>query len=223
MAFDFPSSPTIGQTFAPPGGPAYVWDGVAWAANTLNDPPIDDGEYVRVNGVWRLSKQTVNLAGLAFGTLAVPAWGPSWARLAFFGIAASHYPIMRYSFDGTTFPSGAADYAHSYYYCYGGTAGVLNAGAYVTGNNIMLAPTSDHASIPHTCDGLFKLKKEGVAALTWLLRGTTYNLAANNLHTEIATRGWHNGTPSTDVKAVRIFTSGGQLWTTGRFTMEWLP
>ena len=30
MAFDFPASPTTNQTFTPPGGPTYVWNGTVW-------------------------------------------------------------------------------------------------------------------------------------------------------------------------------------------------
>lgn len=30
MAFDFPNSPTLGQTYTPTGGPTYVWNGTAW-------------------------------------------------------------------------------------------------------------------------------------------------------------------------------------------------
>lgn len=30
MAMDFPSSPTVGQTYTPSGGPSYVWNGSAW-------------------------------------------------------------------------------------------------------------------------------------------------------------------------------------------------
>lgn len=30
MAFDFPSAPTLGQTYTPTGGPTYVWNGTAW-------------------------------------------------------------------------------------------------------------------------------------------------------------------------------------------------
>lgn len=33
MAFDFPNSPTVGQTFSPAGGPTYVWTGVGWAVS----------------------------------------------------------------------------------------------------------------------------------------------------------------------------------------------
>lgn len=34
MAFDFPTSPTTGQTFTPPGGQTYVWNGYAWVGQT---------------------------------------------------------------------------------------------------------------------------------------------------------------------------------------------
>ena len=30
MAYDFPASPTVGQTFSPSGGPVYTWDGEKW-------------------------------------------------------------------------------------------------------------------------------------------------------------------------------------------------
>jgi hypothetical protein len=30
MAYDFPVSPTSGQTYTPAGGPTYTWDGVVW-------------------------------------------------------------------------------------------------------------------------------------------------------------------------------------------------
>lgn len=34
MAFDFPSSPTLGQSYQVTGGPTYVWNGTAWAVLT---------------------------------------------------------------------------------------------------------------------------------------------------------------------------------------------
>jgi hypothetical protein len=34
MAFDFPNSPTVGQTYSPTGGPTYVWTGTAWSILT---------------------------------------------------------------------------------------------------------------------------------------------------------------------------------------------
>jgi hypothetical protein len=33
MAFDFPNSPTLGQTFTPAGGLTYTWNGYAWTVS----------------------------------------------------------------------------------------------------------------------------------------------------------------------------------------------
>ena len=38
MSFNFPSSPTSGQTYEPVGGPVFVWDGIAWKAQTTGTP-----------------------------------------------------------------------------------------------------------------------------------------------------------------------------------------
>jgi hypothetical protein len=35
-AFDFPSSPTVGQTYTPAGGPTYAWNGVSWNVVATN-------------------------------------------------------------------------------------------------------------------------------------------------------------------------------------------
>jgi len=35
MAFDFPASPTVGQQFTPAGGPVYIWNGYAWAVQSV--------------------------------------------------------------------------------------------------------------------------------------------------------------------------------------------
>jgi hypothetical protein len=38
MGFNFPSSPTSGQTYEPVGGPVFVWDGTAWKSRTTGTP-----------------------------------------------------------------------------------------------------------------------------------------------------------------------------------------
>ncbi len=44
MAFDYPDSPAVGNEFAPPNGPVWVWDGVAWrrkgGAAVVTPPPL---------------------------------------------------------------------------------------------------------------------------------------------------------------------------------------
>jgi hypothetical protein len=38
VAFDFPASPSNGQTFTPPGGPTYTWNGVGWTIVVASGP-----------------------------------------------------------------------------------------------------------------------------------------------------------------------------------------
>lgn len=38
MPFDFPGSPTTGQTFTPSGGPTYSWNGYAWTTQATYSP-----------------------------------------------------------------------------------------------------------------------------------------------------------------------------------------
>lgn len=42
MAFDFPSSPTLGQTFSPAAGITYTWSGVGWVLGAP-DPGLTTG------------------------------------------------------------------------------------------------------------------------------------------------------------------------------------
>lgn len=42
MSFDFPSSPTLGQTFTPVLGTTYAWNGYAWALQTASGLVISD-------------------------------------------------------------------------------------------------------------------------------------------------------------------------------------
>ena len=71
MAFDFPSSPTVGQTYPNPavaGLPIYAWDGEKWATKSLTavDAPSDGNAYGRLNGAW------ATVLPIAGGTLTGP-------------------------------------------------------------------------------------------------------------------------------------------------------
>jgi hypothetical protein len=57
MAYDFPGSPTNGQTVIGAGGVVYIWDGVKWAVvmqtlDALPDAPSDGNTYGRRNASW---------------------------------------------------------------------------------------------------------------------------------------------------------------------------
>jgi hypothetical protein len=71
------------------------------------EPPADGGEYVRVNGVWRLSGQTFVMDGLAQKDVTVPVGARAVAIAAVSGSTISNWLALRISLDGTTFLAGA--------------------------------------------------------------------------------------------------------------------
>lgn len=70
MAFDFPSSPTLNQTFTPPGGPTYTWNGYAWTITSGPFQPLDADLTTLANlGNWKViySDGTSAIQPLALG------------------------------------------------------------------------------------------------------------------------------------------------------------
>lgn len=99
---DFPSSPSVGQIFNSGTGPIYVWDGVAWS---LTVPNYVSGEE---------AIGTFDLAGLQFKDIT----GLSAFRHLNISVEGSLSSVAqlfaRVSNDnGSTFLSGAADYANA--------------------------------------------------------------------------------------------------------------
>ena len=75
MAFDFPASPTVGQTYPNPGIaglPVYTWDGEKWAnvVGGLPDAPSDGNAYGRSSGAW--AKVLPITGGTLTGVLRAP-------------------------------------------------------------------------------------------------------------------------------------------------------
>src|SRR6476646_7224198 len=74
MAFDFPSSPTVGQTYAPATGILYTWNGYAWAAQTSSTgmmtkivPITASGSYVPSPGLVSAMLECVGGGGAGGG------------------------------------------------------------------------------------------------------------------------------------------------------------
>ena len=72
MAFDFPSSPTLGQQYAPAGGPTYQWDGTAW--KVISNAPTAETRNRIVNGAMQISQEQGNTAGTSAGYYAADQW-----------------------------------------------------------------------------------------------------------------------------------------------------
>jgi hypothetical protein len=143
-------------------------------SNAPGEAPQTGGEYVRVNGVWRLKSQTLVLDGAT--QVGVPVAVPTNARAVKFSgsinignNAASLSASMRWSVDGTTFPAGAADYSYSgsYFGSVAGPAALPSA----TASYALMTISSASANCPVKFDGSLQLSRTG----TQLLLGKCYS------------------------------------------------
>jgi hypothetical protein len=188
-------------------------------------PPNDGGEYVMVNGVWRLKSQSFDLAGLSTLDFACPAWNPSSARIRLYGQNATGcYHAMRVSPDGTTFATGASDYSQGGFTHSSGTNAFLNQ-APGPNSHMILTGTADHTTIVQSLDLTLKLSRPGGTDLcNWSCRADYWNLAAAFGLTQAFYYGYPQGVTITDrIRALRWYTSTSVVMATGRLVVEWLP
>jgi len=234
-----PTGPPGPVPEAPNDANAYVRSGLAWVVGytkaaidallgaKIGDAPSDGSEYVRVNGVWRLSKQTFNPTGSAGQNITVPAT----ARMArvvgkLFAATQPTAPIMRWSADGSTFLAGASDYT------YGGTTTVSGSGtsptklASTNGSAFVLAPTTDVLTVAAVFEiDLVVNKPASPAVFSARWRGASYHSNAVNFHSE--TFGFvFTGNAAlgaiTQMPAFQIIPSGGS-WAAGTsIRVEWV-
>jgi hypothetical protein len=156
MAMDFPTSPNPGQTYTY-AGITYTWNGYGWiggalgSAAIISDAPADGNDYVRVNGAWRMVKQTITPT---VGALSVDIAIPSWAKMAeldfsLFCAAGTNILAAQVSGDGSTFLAGATDYA------YAGPYNILNpitfgATGITQASSLSLSGNNDNTDVPLT-------------------------------------------------------------------------
>lgn len=100
MAFDFPSSPTVGQTYQPAGGPIYVWDGVAWGTADMVPTTLPSSVII--------SKQTISTPVAVLETVLPPNY--DWFTYHVIGLKAptNQNPFLQVSVDGTTYITNAS-------------------------------------------------------------------------------------------------------------------
>lgn len=110
MAFDFPSSPTVGQQFTPASGPTYVYNGYGWSTLTgsLNSPA---GSLVLI------SSQTVTsaVAQVDFAAGIDGTYDEYEIHILGARVSADSALNLRISQDGgATWKAGATDYVYQY-------------------------------------------------------------------------------------------------------------
>lgn len=219
MAFDFPTVPTIGQI-----ANGFQWDGEKWlgsAGPAVPDAPSDNGEYVRVNGLWRLKSRSLDLTGLVLVDVPVPA-AAKMAKLAISAkMGATGSLILRWSVDGTTFPAGASDYTVAGFFHQSGTGGYATQ-AIANLPHWILTASADNLTIFHTVDLTMGLRK-GAGVFTGNWKGSSYNNAAAGGMTHYVWGGYSNfAWPSDQIKTIRVYASSGTAMAQGAIEAEWV-
>jgi hypothetical protein len=226
---DFPASPTNGQVFTS-AGVSYTWNGYAWVGGIPGagaDAPSDGGEYVRVNGVWRLKEQSFTLDGLTQQDITVPT-GAKQVQLVgnAYWLATVSGLGLRVSFDGTTFLAGATDYSLGGYPSHSsGSAGFLGTTA---GGAAFLPLTNahDHLTLPALFTAEMNLVKNNTYFFMFKSYGKSYYSLAQNLFSTI----WPVGFPATAAaaSALRVVTlrvfwgSGGTFGPGSTVSARWM-
>jgi hypothetical protein len=233
-----PPMPEFDVPLAPPpdGRAATVWwewlqSFVRWGEagfTKLAEPPSDDGEYVRVNGVWRLKSQSADLGGRNFYDMLVPDWGPRMARLT-----VNVFPSMiqdtglRLSTDGTTYPAGASDYATAgFFHGSGAAAPGIAMAVEAIRPHFLMTVSPDLATLPARVQGLVGLTRPTAGSYftyhghgSSLVTAATVRLANNFIQGWSAAAGY--GTALT-LKGLRIFPTAGTWLPGSSSTVEWL-
>jgi hypothetical protein len=116
-AFDFPSSPTLDQVYTA-NGVSFKWDGEKWVAvpassGGITDAPSDGGEYVRINGVWRLKSRSYDVAAVSTFPFAVPTGAKAVEIEASVYVSTTSSVLFQASMDGTNYLTTTADYRTS--------------------------------------------------------------------------------------------------------------
>lgn len=77
MAFDFPSSPTVGQTYSVAGGPSYIWNGTVWVVSGTTTAPSNYNGFKNriINGEMRISQRYgASVPTPSHGTYVLDRW-----------------------------------------------------------------------------------------------------------------------------------------------------
>jgi hypothetical protein len=192
---------------------AYV-DGRAIAP-----PPNDDGEYVLINGVWRLKSQTFDLSGKTQQDVAVPAWGPTQARItSFYYTGNVGQSGLRVSGDGTTFDAGNI-YAGAGFYHISQSGGFSNY-ANVNSTYFLLASSVENVSIAGHVDAVLDLARGAGGYVNYRVKSGGYSNTNQMIHYFFD--GWVMPTTGTvSLKAFRMLANSG-VFNSGKLVVEWL-
>jgi hypothetical protein len=219
---------------SPANGDMWVDSATVWAraggvnldlgASGVADAPSDGGEYVRINGIWRLKSQTFDLTGKWFQNVTVPSWGPKIARLTWVASSvALNASLLRISYDGTNFETGSTSYTYGGFAHYTGSMKFANLDA-ANAAYWLVTGTADNVTVPHRGYAEVSLTRPvGNPTFSMTGRGSSYNNAATALYSQIYTEGYVGGVGSnTSIKALQFLMMNVSNIVDGYLTAEWL-
>ena len=222
-----PVSPALGQLWwDSDSGNTFIWftdtDSSQWvqiSGAIATQAPIDGGEYVMRNGVWRLKSQSYDMTGQSTLVILVPTWGPKQARLtgSIYIADANAYLFMQISVDGTNFISGATEYQWGGFY--NRSASGYTVAALQGTNTWYLTNASDNPALPLTIDTYVTLIPNPSSIVTYTTRGSTYHSTAGYIDAFL--QGYVTSAIAS-VKILRLLTYAGFIPTRGVVTVEWL-
>lgn len=194
-------------------------------SNAIADCPSDGGEYMRVNGVWRLSKQTFVAPFAGNVVIFTP---PAGARTALVKAAlwapSANQTAMQWSADGTTWAAGASDYSYAGWIHYAGSATPGFAVQPSTNATFFpLSGISDNASIPTLIELMQPVyHPQGVYTAKW--SSSFYNSAAAQTMVQYNLTGWSNNAPIAAAASLKFrLQPSAVAWSAGSWmTVEWL-
>lgn len=195
----------------------------------VEDAPYDDGEYVRVNGVWRLSRQTFvpSSTGQAITVPPTAKVARVYAR-CYAAAAGSTNIALRLSADGSTFLAGATSYT------YGGLMNVTGSSAsptklaHATQSYFPVTPNTDVTYLALVGDFTLSLTKmAGQPYNNIMSRGTSFNSAATTYIAEYNLNGYYNSgelNAVTQLPAFQLLPTSGGTWVpaTSFITVDWI-
>jgi hypothetical protein len=232
-----PASPQPGQMWwESDTGNLYIWfnDGTSsqWVqvagGPTIADAPADGNEYVRVNGVWRLKSQVLNLSSTGVNVV-VPV-GAKHAKIEgrVLGATTGLNPVIRASIDGSTYLAGASDYIYAGSILYTGSSGSpTKVGAIATSYYYLTmgAYTDQTGTALHFDVDLVVGKVSGMG-FGFRARMAAYHSASTAGFQEVFTQGysnWTNHSVQTQIAAFQIILTGGtfQPYPASHLTVTW--
>lgn len=187
MAYDFPSSPTDGQTIG-----VYKWSAAlgVWVRQSIPDPPKPIGgqsqvdvEYSRVSGAWRLHLERKNVAGVSGPAPITLVGAARIVRLT--GVlnltgtgGQSGATETQVSLDGNSFiTQGGNPYAFMGPYHSSSTAGAafLSVGANAAAPCLYLTPGVNNSGVPHLVNAMFTTFRPSVGEFMVCTNSFVYN------------------------------------------------